>query len=196
MNVDGSGNTKISTEDYPSFTWSYDGKKILSTHLLHRSGHIFVSNPDGSAAYDLTPSLALGLTGGGMYFPAKNTIIYNGDNEIWSGDYDSTLNLINDFAVPGRGDVRVLVPEGAGYKGTFNPDKGKPLAIGFKGSSGGTFTLRIFSPCGELVHSESIIANNAEGWFSWIPGNLATGIYFAHVDGPGVKKFKKFAILR
>ena len=199
INTNGTGEAKVSSENWPWYIWSSDSKKLLSTHVLHRALHVFVSDPDGSAAYDLNPSLASGLMVGNnqaMYFPAKNTIIYNADNEIWSGDYDPTLNLINDFAIPGKGEVRVLVPEGAGYKGTFNPDKGKPLAIGFKGTSGGTFTLRIFSPLGELVHSESVVANNAEGWSSWIPGNLATGIYYAHVDGPGVKKFKKFAILR
>ncbi len=80
-------------------------------------------------------------------------------------------------------------------KGTINPDKGDTAEIYFKGASTGKYTLRIFTQLGELVYEESK-ESLPDGKFSWIPKDLASGIYIAHVKGPGVDIHKKIAILR
>ncbi len=95
-----------------------------------------------------------------------------------------------------EGEVKVVVPEGAGKRGTINPDSGQPVIVNFKGSRSGSYTLRIFTQLGEQVHSERITAGSAEGWFEWIPKGLASGVYFVHVKGPGIDIYEKVALLR
>ncbi|MBN2407778.1 MAG: T9SS type A sorting domain-containing protein [Elusimicrobia bacterium] len=80
-------------------------------------------------------------------------------------------------------------------KGTINPDKKEPVQIYFKGKKEGKYTLRIFTMLGELVYDET--KNSLKnGTFSWIPGDLASGIYIIHIEGPGIDIQKKLAILR
>ncbi|MFH1414751.1 MAG: hypothetical protein ABIH89_01525 [Elusimicrobiota bacterium] len=47
----------------------------------------------------------------------------------------------------------------------------------------------------KLVYEETK-DNLTQGNFSWIPEDIASGIYIAHVNGPGVNVKKKIAILR
>ncbi|MFH1414960.1 MAG: hypothetical protein ABIH89_02605 [Elusimicrobiota bacterium] len=80
-------------------------------------------------------------------------------------------------------------------KGIINPDKGDALTVYFKGTAAGRYTLKIFTLIGELVYSETK-DSLAGGTFSWIPEDIASGIYVVHVNGPGVNISKKIAILR
>lgn len=93
-----------------------------------------------------------------------------------------------------KGDIAVVAsnPE---RKGVINPDKGDKVEIQFEGSKPGKYTLRIFTLLGELVYDETK-DTLASGKFSWIPEDIASGIYIIHVEGPGVDIHKKVAILR
>ncbi|MFC2061508.1 T9SS type A sorting domain-containing protein [Elusimicrobiota bacterium] len=92
-----------------------------------------------------------------------------------------------------EGDV--VVVGSTERKGTINPDKGDKVEIQFKGKKKGKYTLRIFTLLGELVYDETQ-SSLANGKFSWIPEDIASGIYIVHVEGPGVDIHKKVAILR
>ncbi len=92
-----------------------------------------------------------------------------------------------------KGEVKVVGPEER--KGVINPDKGDKAEIYFKGEKAGKFTLRIYTLLGELIYEETK-DSLAEGKFSWIPGDIASGTYIVSIEGPGVKIHKKVAILR
>ena len=79
--------------------------------------------------------------------------------------------------------------------GTINPDRGEKVTINFKGTTTGSYTLRIFTLLGELVHDETK-DSLAAGTFAWIPEDIASGIYIVSVKGPGIDIQKKVAILR
>jgi hypothetical protein len=92
-----------------------------------------------------------------------------------------------------EGGVEIEGP--AAGKGIANPDRGDTVTIHFRGSQDGTYTLRIFTILGEEVY-KATTTSLASGNFTWIPGDLASGVYIAHVKGPGVDEQKKIAILR
>ena len=95
-----------------------------------------------------------------------------------------------------EGEVKVVMPEGAGERGTINPDSGRPATITFKGSDRGTYHLRIFTLTGEIVYEKEQNFPGSAGSFEWIPKGIASGIYLAHIKGPGIDKFRKIAVLR
>lgn len=119
----------------------------------------------------------------------------------YGADYVSSFTVVNpykDILVPkSKGEVKIVVDEDAGTRGAINPDKGKPIPVVFKGEQSGTYTLRVFNLLGEQV-GETITkeTTSAEDWFEWIPGNIASGIYIIHVNGPGVNISKKVPVLR
>lgn len=80
-------------------------------------------------------------------------------------------------------------------KGIINPDKGDKVEIYFEGQQPGKYTLRIFNLLGELIYEDSKNSLSG-GTFSWIPEDIASGIYIVSVVGPGVNINKKMAILR
>ena len=83
----------------------------------------------------------------------------------------------------------------AAGRGTVNPDRGESAKIYYKGDSDGRFELRIFTLAGELAW-EDAQTGAREGMFEWRPSGMGSGIYTAHVKGPGVNMRKKIAVLR
>ncbi|MBN2407773.1 MAG: SBBP repeat-containing protein [Elusimicrobia bacterium] len=98
-----------------------------------------------------------------------------------------------DELVEDEGEITIIGSEED--RGTVNPDKKEPVQIYFKGKKDGKYTLRIFTMLGELVYDETKNSLK-DGTFSWIPGDLASGIYIIHIEGPGISIQKKIAILR
>jgi len=195
VNSDGTG-TKVYFPD-TGFAWSNDSKKVAYI-ISSTNGNvqkIYLANVDGTNAYKLNPSIYYGVST--IKFVSGNRLAYEGDLDIWSGDYDPSIGVPTSVTIPqAQGDVKVVVPEGGGTKGTIRPDSGKPVSIGFKGNKPGRFTLRIFTQLGEKIYEESKDVTSAEGWFEWIPRGISSGVYMVHVEGPGVKIFKKLAILK
>jgi len=99
----------------------------------------------------------------------------------------------NPHVVSNQGDILVL--GSTERRGVINPDKGDVAEIQFKGSGAGKYTLRIFTLLGEMVYDESK-ESYANGRFTWIPGDISSGVYIVHVKGPGVNTQVKLAILR
>ncbi|MHB9154178.1 MAG: choice-of-anchor Q domain-containing protein, partial [Endomicrobiales bacterium] len=80
-------------------------------------------------------------------------------------------------------------------RGTVNPDKGEKASINFKGSASGRFECRICTLSGEQVwRSEQDGVDS--GVFDWSPKNMASGVYIAHVKGPGLSAKKRIVVLR
>ncbi|MDI6642117.1 MAG: hypothetical protein QME68_07405, partial [Elusimicrobiota bacterium] len=203
INTDGTGKVKLTDYKYTYFEWSSDSKKIAYINVPRASrdgftlGKIYISNADGTNSYNLNPAIQFLPLPEQLFFVSGNKIVYSADLDTWSGDYDPLLGIPTDIAIPKeKGELKVVIPDGGGEKSTINPDLGKPVSIGFKGTSAGTFTLRIFTQFGEKIHEETKVTTTAEGWFDWLPKDLASGVYLVHVEGPGVKIFKKIAILR
>lgn len=94
----------------------------------------------------------------------------------------STIEIpeIGAVKLPEQGDIKFI--GSATLKGTINPR--------------GKYTLRIFTLLGELVYETTQDSNINTGYFVWLPKNIASGIYLLHIEEPGVKKYKKLAILR
>ena len=92
-----------------------------------------------------------------------------------------------------EGEIKVF--GGSKSKGVINPEIGEKVKVGFRGKEQGRYTLRVFNLLGELVYQETK-ENVVEGIFEWLPKDIASGTYIVYVEGPGVKSFKKIAILR
>ena len=92
------------------------------------------------------------------------------------------------------GDIMRVVGSSAG-KGAVNPDRGESAKIYFRGSETGEFELRIFNVAGELVWQDRQ-TNAQEGFFEWTPATAASGIYVAHIKGPGINTSRKIAVIR
>jgi len=93
----------------------------------------------------------------------------------------------------GQGEIKVV--GSASGRGTVNPDRGETPKVYYKGTARGRFECRIFTLTGELVW-ENAQDNVQEGTFDWPATGVASGIYTAHVRGPGIDTYKKIAILR
>ena len=192
------GKTKLS--DYASYgayyAWSVDGSRIFYVKYSRPAGtgKLYAINPDGTNDYDLNPYVNYYAT---SLSPVSNGLIaYWGDYDIWVGDYAPGV-IPSTIVIPQKkGEVKVVVPEDMGTRGTINPDNSLPVPIGFKGEESGTYYMRIFNLLGELLYEESKDSGSAEGWFNWIPGDIASGIYIVHITGPGVNIHKKIPILR
>jgi hypothetical protein len=92
--------------------------------------------------------------------------------------------------------IKVIIQEESGIKGTINPDKQGKARIYFTSYLSGDFTLRIFNLVGELVYKKTKTSVIGDGWFEWIPEDIASGVYIAHIKGPGIDTYKKIPILR
>jgi hypothetical protein len=101
----------------------------------------------------------------------------------------------NIATAPSGMPAGVTVIGSAEGRGTVNPDKGETAQIYVRGSSRGDFKCMIFTLTGDLVW-ESSMANVQEGTFEWRPDSMASGIYLAHVTGPGLTANKKIAVLK
>lgn len=195
INTDGTGKTQLSVDPCNSFVWAEDGTQILA-NLYSRGQYsrFFLVNADGTGLKDINPNFVYG------YYPyavSGNKFVYEADSDIWAGDADPATGVPPTVSVPrAAGSVKVVVPQDGGERGTINPDSGKPVSIGFAGSGAGKYTLRIFTQFGEQVYSDTQETTDASGWFSWIPGDLASGVYLVTVEGPGLKDMRKIAILR
>jgi hypothetical protein len=91
------------------------------------------------------------------------------------------------------GEIKVI--GSVSGRGAINPDKGETAKIFFKANDTGKVELRIFTLTGELVW-ETTMDNVKEGAFEWVPRNIASGIYIAHIKGPGINTKKRIAILK
>ncbi|MFC2091703.1 SBBP repeat-containing protein [Elusimicrobiota bacterium] len=147
-----------------------------------------------SVTVNSSSELVLGLVVSSDALPGKRGLtLTNTDDGFYTQSAIFQIDSSGSGIVDDTGDVRVLGSEEG--EGTVNPDEGDRALIYFKGSRPGKFSLKIFTLLGELVYKDSR-DNVSEGNFSWIPGNIATGIYIAHIKGPGIDKSKKIAILR
>jgi len=183
--VDSSGNIIVTGQvggqgDGNYHTIAYDSGLNRIASVSYNSG-----NADG----------AEGIAVNGNNIIVAGTTDFEGHPEIFTLNY-FLRRLPTRVSPDDEGEVKVVVPEGGGTRGTINPDSGQPVTINFKGSRAGSYTLRIFTQLGEQVHSERISADSAEGWFEWLPKGLASGVYFVHVKGPGVDIYEKIALLR
>jgi len=197
VNIGGGNSIKLTLAKESTFDWSPDSKKIVYTDYYRTSEltRIFVTDLEKNDKVNLNPSsqFAYNIL---LHFIGPDRIIYEFGFDIWLGDLFVTLPP--EISIPKEnGIIKIVVPEGAGEKGTFNPNRGQPVSIGFKGKEGGgKFTLKVFTQFGEKIYEETKEVTTADGWFEWIPKNLASGIYLVSVEGPGVKIFKKIPILR
>jgi Tol biopolymer transport system component len=195
VNSDGTGSKAYVPIN--GFAWAGDSQKVAYT-VSSANGDfekVYLANADGTNAYNLNTSVH--YLAGSIKFVSGSKVAYDGDSDIWSGDYSPSISVPVSVAVPtAQGEVKVVIPEGGGTKGTINPDSGKPVSIGFKGNQSGQFTLRIFTQFGEQIYEETKDVTSSDGWFEWIPKGIASGVYMVHVEGPGCKIFKKIAILR
>lgn len=180
------------------YAWSPDGSKFVYTYRPRNhsdTGIPYVANADGSEKAVLNSSVYWDANH--YMFAGAQNVVYIGDGAIWAGDFSS---LSSEVVIPeSQGEMKVVLPEGIsaeGAAGTIDPDTNKPVSFGFKGNASGNFTMRIYTQLGELVYEETKAVTSAEGWFDWIPGNLSNGVYLVSIEGPGMKQFKKIAILR
>ncbi|MCB4791244.1 MAG: S8 family serine peptidase [Elusimicrobia bacterium] len=108
-------------------------------------------------------------------------------SSLLAGPFVSALTL------PQSGNVSVVGP--ARSKGVINPDKGDKAQIYFNSNLRGKFTCKIFSVSGNLLFEETKSDVN-NGYFEWIPKDIASGVYIVCVQGPGVDQRKKMVVLR
>jgi len=138
----------------------------------------------------------------------------NVNNANFSGTYTQETTKIDipigkenrpvQVEMPNPADIKIILPESAKERrGVVNPDKGDEVAIVFKPDKkpeeyiNQKFTIRIFTLLGEIVDTFEKTPQTADDtWTKWRPQDLASGIYLVHVEGPGVKIFKKVAIVR
>ncbi|MFH1957785.1 MAG: two-component regulator propeller domain-containing protein [bacterium] len=105
---------------------------------------------------------------------------------------------------PSPGKVKIIAEEKSkAGRGTINPDNNEKVAIVFNPQAAQseyinqTFKVRVFTLAGELVTEFSKIPQSADDvWVTWQPENLASGIYVVFIEGPGVKDYKKVAVIR
>jgi hypothetical protein len=91
------------------------------------------------------------------------------------------------------GEVKVV--GSAPGRGTVNPDRGETPKVYFRGTARGRFECRIFTVTGEQVW-QATQDGVQEGTFDWPAAGIASGIYTAHIKGPGIDASRKIAILR
>jgi len=186
IGVDGTGKQKVYTDETANLMcclWRQNNKIYFP-----KGGYreILCSiDPDGTG-FEMESPENIWVDGFDVSFDGK-TLAYGGIGGLWiSGEPLVTR--------PEEGEIKVVgSTEG---RGTINPDRGDKALIFFTGSQAGTYHLRIFTQLGELIYEDTKQADSQEGWFEWIPESIASGIYLAHIEGPGINKFRKLAILR
>lgn len=101
--------------------------------------------------------------------------------------------IVKSLNISSIANVKIVGPSSS--RGAINPDKGDPAQIYFNGDDVGDYSCKILSVSGELLFKEvKQYVNN--GYFEWVPKDIASGIYIAHVEGPNLNIKKKIAILR
>jgi hypothetical protein len=140
-----------------------------------------------------TTGLTLNMTVSGIALTGNRSLTLTGtDGAFYTKSDIFEVTGIRDV-VGEAGSMTIVGSEER--KGIINPDLGDEVQIYFKGTESGKYHLRIFTLLGELIY-EKTKDGLAEGTFSWIPKGIASGIYIAHVKGPGIDTSKKIAILR
>jgi Tol biopolymer transport system component len=195
INSDGTGRIKIADGYCRQFSWSNDSKKLVYLfNDVRYFDKIYICNADGTNNYELNPYI---YYSGEPFLVKDNKIVYQGNFDIWVGDYSPEIAVGEEVVPEQKGEIKVVVSEGGGEKGTINPESGKPVYISYKGGSEGRYTLRIFTQFGEEIYKETKDSLPAEGWFEWKPEkHLASGVYIVHIEGPGINLFKKIVILK
>ncbi|MFH1714814.1 MAG: two-component regulator propeller domain-containing protein [Elusimicrobiota bacterium] len=91
----------------------------------------------------------------------------------------------------------------AAMKGVLNSSKGDRVAIIFRPDRapsdyiGKEYEIKIFNLAGELIEEFTKTPEQGDDiWITWTPQNIASGIYLIHVEGDGVKDYKKAAVVR
>jgi len=197
----------IDTDSFDYLTVKYNGPPVITSvnPTFIEAGNTEEITVSG---YNFFYNLSADFSGSGITI---NSTDYNSSTRITldvtasgaaSGKYDLTVTNIdgvsgtkNNALEAGETIMKAVVRETGGYKGTVNPDKGGKVSIYFKGKEKGTFTLRIFTLAGEEIHKEQK-SDDSQGCFEWAPENIASGVYVAHIKGPGIDEYKKIAVLR
>ncbi|OGS22321.1 MAG: hypothetical protein A2252_05750 [Elusimicrobia bacterium RIFOXYA2_FULL_39_19] len=209
-NTDGTGKVGLGENTFLIARWLSDDHIVYpySSSAIRPYTKLYMADSNGLNAIDFNPKIKHYCPG--VEVIENNKIIYMGDKDIWLGTYDVPVSTIPDVIIStptanpvvtvpplAANEIKIVVPEDAGYKGTYNPNSGKPITIGFKGDeNGGEYTLRIFNLSGELVYSETKSVLTWENWFEWLPDNIASGVYVVYVKGPGVNMNKKIVIMK
>lgn len=108
---------------------------------------------------------------------------------------------------PSLSDIKIVIQEDPGkpqrYRLTVNSEKGETVAVVFRPNKkpqeyiGEKFIVKIFTLTGELIEEFYKIPQTPDDiWVKWTPKNLASGVYIVYVEGPGVRGYRKVAILR
>ncbi|MBN2407902.1 MAG: T9SS type A sorting domain-containing protein [Elusimicrobia bacterium] len=150
-------------------------------------------------AHNTSVYLSMGTYNDHMYAGTHN---YNGGGHLYMMSIEGEPPVDPNTKAEGQDEEiqatkagEIVVVGSTEREGVINPDKGDPIVVDFRGKKPGKYTLRIFTMLGELVYDETK-SSISGGRFSWIPKNLASGIYIAHVEGPGLNIQKKIAIIR
>lgn len=207
INADGANKTKIldlEEEKEVNFGWCLDSTKLVYSYRISPRNidlyYFYLADVNTLYKNNLNSDFIFSFLSLPVVYPiTNNKIVYYTELDIWAGDYDPTVSILPpDISLPKEeGEIKIVIPEGVGLKGTINPNSQQPISIGFKGKGPGKFTLRIFTLLGEQVYEETKETTDSQGYFEWIPlRNLATGVYIVYIEGPGIKNYKKIAILR
>jgi len=193
MNADGSDKQVVysppSGQMLSGCLWKSDNKIYFAKGMEYLMGQLYSINPDG--------------TGLEAKSPEEVPVLF----DVYQSYDVSTNGKVCVYGVLGlwvAGEPLVTRPEEGEIKvvgstegrGTINPERGDKALIFFTGSQAGTYNLRIFTQLGELIYEDTKEADSKEGWFEWVPESIASGMYLAHVEGPGISKFAKLGILR
>jgi len=146
------------------------------------NGNYEFDDLDENSSYNITV-----IKDGYLFNPAsRSTSTLSGALENWNftGAYLKSMSA---------GDIKII--GSLKGKGTINPDNGDTAKIYFIAADIGVVSLSIYTLSGEVVWSDSINGLK-EGVFEWVPKNIASGTYVAHVKGPGINKSKKIIIIR
>ncbi|MFC1521404.1 FlgD immunoglobulin-like domain containing protein [Elusimicrobiota bacterium] len=88
------------------------------------------------------------------------------------------------------------------YNGLFNPLRGEKTTIKYQSGSAGHYKISIYTIAGDLV--KTLVNRNEESGVSsidWDGKNgrgetVASGVYFVHLEGPGIRKTKKVVVVK
>ena len=196
INSDGTGKVKIADAHlYNRAKWSRDSKKLVYVDDTKYKRYLrcYIYDVE-SRRKDILNPYVYGVSS--LFFVENDRIVYQGNFDIWIGDYSPELFNRDEIIPEQKGEIKVVVSDGAGEKGTINPDSGRPVWISYKGTSEGKYTLRIFTQFGEEIYKDSK-ESSMEDYFEWIPQkHLASGVYLVHIEGPGINLFEKIVILK
>lgn len=117
------------------------------------------------------------------------------------GDSGVILKLTNLSQVT----PSVEIPQGElkAIDNLFDPSKGESTTLQYNLLKDGSAVIKIFSMQGRLIKTifDGSVASNVTYTVTWDGKNedgetVATGIYLAHIEGPGFSKTQKIAVIR